>query len=112
MRDRLIELISQEQYMGGLEGKLADHLIANGVIVMPCKVGDAMYVVSRYYGGVWRIYECYVESFTVYNANMFMSLKSTDGWYNFGVNGCGIGKAVFLTREGAEKALEKMKGGE
>ena len=33
MRDRLIELISQVQYMGGLESRLADHLIANGVIV-------------------------------------------------------------------------------
>lgn len=40
MRDRLIELISKVQYMGGLEEKLADHLLANGVIVPPCKVGD------------------------------------------------------------------------
>lgn len=30
-RDRLIELISQIQYMGGLESRLADHLLANGV---------------------------------------------------------------------------------
>ena len=43
MRDRLIELISQVQYMGGLEGQLADHLLANGVIVPPCKVGDKVY---------------------------------------------------------------------
>ena len=43
MRDRLIELISQVQYMGGLEGKLADRLLAEGVIVPPCKVGDVVY---------------------------------------------------------------------
>lgn len=42
-RERLIELISQVQYMGGLEGKLADHLLSNGVIVPPCKVGQTVY---------------------------------------------------------------------
>jgi hypothetical protein len=29
--------------MGGLEGKLADHLLANGVIVPPCKTGTTLY---------------------------------------------------------------------
>ena len=32
-RDRLVELIRQVQYLGGLEEKLADHLIANGVAI-------------------------------------------------------------------------------
>lgn len=30
-REKLIELLSQVQYLGGLEEKIADHLIANGV---------------------------------------------------------------------------------
>ena len=30
-REKLIELVSQVQYLGGLEEKIADHLIANGV---------------------------------------------------------------------------------
>lgn len=47
MRDRLIELISQVQYMGGLEGKLADHLLAAGVIAPPCKVGDVVYHITN-----------------------------------------------------------------
>ena len=33
MREKLIELLSQVQYLGGLEEKIADHLIANGVTV-------------------------------------------------------------------------------
>ena len=38
MREKLIELISQIQYMGGLESRLAYHLIANGVrIPVLCK---------------------------------------------------------------------------
>ena len=32
-REKLIELLSQVQYLGGLEEKIADHLIANGVTV-------------------------------------------------------------------------------
>lgn len=37
-RERLIELIGQVQYLGGLELALADHLIANGVkIPVLCK---------------------------------------------------------------------------
>lgn len=34
MRDRLIKLIAEVQYMGGLEEKLADHLINNGVLAV------------------------------------------------------------------------------
>jgi hypothetical protein len=35
MRDKIIELISQVQYMGGLEVKLADYLISKGVTILP-----------------------------------------------------------------------------
>ena len=52
-REKLIELISQVQYLGGLEEKVADHLIANGVTVqkwipvterLPDKDGDYLVV--------------------------------------------------------------------
>lgn len=33
MREKLIELLREAQYLGGLEEKIADHLIANGVTV-------------------------------------------------------------------------------
>lgn len=43
-RDRLIELLNTD--MSGCDGdyaeELADYLIANGVIVPPCKVGDTL----------------------------------------------------------------------
>jgi hypothetical protein len=32
-REKLIELLREVQYLGGLEEKIADHLIANGVTV-------------------------------------------------------------------------------
>ena len=44
-RDRLIKLLNVD--MSGCEGdyaeEMADHLIKNGVIVLPCKVGDKVY---------------------------------------------------------------------
>ena len=33
VREKLIELLREVQYLGGLEEKIADHLIANGVTV-------------------------------------------------------------------------------
>ncbi len=50
MRDRLIELIKQAKKQTknancDIERNMifADHLLANGVIVPPCKVGDSVY---------------------------------------------------------------------
>lgn len=54
MRDRLIELIRQARKKtkdanSTLEREIifAEHLLANGVIVPPCKVGDTVYFVAR-----------------------------------------------------------------
>ena len=33
VREKLVELLRDVQYLGGLEEKIADHLIANGVTV-------------------------------------------------------------------------------
>jgi hypothetical protein len=47
MRDRLIELLQNapSDYAGNKGvGAIADHLLANGVIVPPCKVGDMLYL--------------------------------------------------------------------
>ena len=57
-RDRLIELLSNKQQYGiateeppeaiyTIENhQVADHLLANGVIVPPCNVGDMVYVIK------------------------------------------------------------------
>ena len=43
MRERLIELLRQEQSRDS--EVIADYLLSNGVIVPPCKVGDKVYVI-------------------------------------------------------------------
>ena len=50
-RDRLIDLIHDSDL--SLDSvRLADHLLANGVIVPPCKVGDSIYRVGN--GEIWE----------------------------------------------------------
>ena len=43
MRDRLIELLEEFLDLGYSSSHVADYLLANGVIVPPCKVGDMVY---------------------------------------------------------------------
>lgn len=127
MRDRLIELLKQIDFDYGEECVLAsedgykctpdlaeffaDKLLANGVIVPPCKVGDTVYVVSRYYTGTWEIFECKVDELTIYEKNIFIKLISVKGNFNFGYGAYSIGKSVFFTREQAEQALAGVANG-
>lgn len=54
MRDRLIELLLNVDYALDTDGRgardsaefIADYLLANGVIVPPCKLGDTVWYIS------------------------------------------------------------------
>ena len=119
MRDRLIELIDIE-YDGEpncllceeasdkcqkcehrWEYKLADHLIENGVIVPPCKVGDRLYQI--YEVANHRFISDFPETVEPYQ----VVYKNIMGNYS-GIPFEEIGKTVFLTKEEAE---QKLKGG-
>ena len=119
MRDRLIELISQIQYMGGLESSLADHLLANGVIVPPCKVGDTVYYINRSYHIELKkdtIYEAKVVRIVTTSLGTSLVIQMRGEW------GCiqqsnidcietpdvkDFYRTVFLTKEEAEQALKE-----
>lgn len=118
-RQRLVGLIRSgidkhestiENYVFPIWKFLADYLLDNGVIVPPVKVGTTVYVISRYYGGEWRIFECKVYDITIFESNMFIAMYGVNN-FCFSENIEQIGKAVFISREEAEKALEKLKGG-
>lgn len=98
-RERLIELLADV----GLThyDTIADHLLANGVIVPPCKVGQKVYF-AGFDSGV-----CLNGSLVSY------CLDAAHLWFNCHYD-CGLnywhpiedfGKTVFLTKEEAEKAL-------
>lgn len=116
MRDRLIELINQDNcpspYMcderckySHLEqcigDRLADHLIANGVILPPCKVGDTVYFIPKYITD-W-IHDD-VEYIKI-TKDRFI-IKTVADWY---FDEEDFGKTVFLTKEQAEQKLKEMR---
>ena len=76
------------------------------VLILPCKVGDMAYWVHT---GV--ITGCHVYRIQVNRKWTFVFLKSTISHGGFRTDAC-LGKTVFLSREEAEKALQKMEGKE
>lgn len=106
MRDKLIALISGSSdekleipYISdGGATALADYLIANGIIVPPCKIGDTVYFIHQgcVLSGVVQSYENghYVEAWVA-------SCR-----LNFDI----LNKSVFLTQEEAEAELERRNG--
>lgn len=126
-RERLIELLDIIIQPGEKTlGDIADYLIANGVIVLPCKVGDIVWKIED----VWYLddkktwthhYEKEVLEFMV--RSMSISCNSKGVWtkkiricqvkngetidHQRNIEFEEIGKTVFLTREEAEKALKK-----
>jgi hypothetical protein len=105
MRERLIELISQVQYMGGLECQLADYLLKNGVIVPPCKVGQTVYVLGQT-GHTPTVLKGTVDQF-IFNKNSPHIDIGFDNSFAWDYRAEDFGKTVFFTREEAEKALER-----
>lgn len=106
MRERLIELIEEVVTIHGsvYSENIADYLIANGVIVPPCKVGQVVY---RIYWD-FLIDKCKVSALTQKSDESF-KIRVTSGINRsvFEVTPDRLGKTVFLTREEAEKALKE-----
>lgn len=96
-RARLIELlkaIGHENCFGSIE-KITDYLLANGVIVPPCKVGDTVYILRN--GEIHRNHICQIHISQTYAQTFFSCYGEKIGVEQFG-------KTVFLTREEAEQA--------
>lgn len=94
--------------------KLAEADRDGRLVVLPCKVGDKLWVIGR--DNVPR--EMALEAPDIRTVctdedNLCMSTcnRKPDGFcaYRLRNDGASIGKTVFLTREEAEKALEAMK---
>lgn len=126
MRDRLVELIKQANKKCGstekcedcsacdtgdepddcLKYNIADHLLANGVIVPPCTVGDTVYMILP--GG--KIHEKKVFAVTTTaGLSSYYEIRTSafilcEGALVF--KDSDIGTIVFLTREEAEQALK------
>lgn len=111
IRERLIDLLEQadgqvNNDIPSLE-MIADYLIANGVIVPPCKMGDKIYMLvtrktTRFdfpNGKMKKVisHHTFIKETTLTKSNFFNVIES-------------FGKTVFLTKEQAEQKLKELNG--
>lgn len=85
--------------------KLADYLLANGVIVPPCKVGDRVYTTYHCSVSSYQVIELVMNDFLwakLYNPDYSTEYKTELVCLDFSFN-----EFVFLTREEAEQALKE-----
>lgn len=87
---------------------LADYLLANGVIVPPCKVGDTVYyltiVDTEKELNVTEIFEGVVHAVCFDGKLIWFSATYANGLFYYH-NSNDFGKTVFLSLEEAEKSL-------
>lgn len=109
MRDRLIELIKQAKKQTknancDIERNMifADYLLANGVIVPPCKVGDKVYCIVE---GFDVVMDGHIRQFIVAEG-IFVDCVIR-GYFSQVFHSSKIGEKVFLTREEAEAKLKE-----
>ena len=86
------------------------------VVVLPCKVGDTVWVTGRdNVPREMRLENPDIRTVCTDEDNLCMATcnRKPDGFcaYRLRNDGTDIGKTVFLTREEAEKALEEMEDG-
>ena len=118
MRDRLVELLKDVKFnpfdQFNIErnlNRIIDVLLANGVIVLPCKVGDVVYFVHEVCDENAEEYLDIsvgeVVSFSIQKEGLWMYCRYEDGLTYWHLVDDEFGKTVFLTREEAEAKLKE-----
>lgn len=86
---------------------------AGRLVVLPCKVGDTLWVTRNPWTGelLKKPLDAYVNGMKMYSHGLYVNLlfdtRKINGTRDYEINH--IGKTIFLTRKEAEKALEGMK---
>ena len=106
-KDRLVELLDKLGEnkvtfpIDSFNSALSDYLLANGVIVPPCKVGDKVYRIStKPHSRMKYIQETTISRIAIDNEGIWLFCTCNP------IAKCVFGKTVFLSREEAEEALK------
>jgi hypothetical protein len=114
MRNRLIELLKKaDEYASGVctdydeaQEVCADYLLAEGVIVPPCFIGQEIWHTTKHYDGRIEIRKGKVSMLQQKNDKSWkIRITVNSSVWDFTPNE--IGTQYFLTREEAEKSLER-----
>lgn len=118
MKERLIQMLQEAEGQAAYYDKndmydmIADYLLDNGVIVLPCKIGDTVWFKSKWQSCIepYEITNLMLsqnkkgEWTRKYTAYLLQSEKTMDVAIRFTFDD--VGKTVSLTREAAEEALK------
>lgn len=124
-RERLVELLNEATFGVNVHtladhlsretiDRVAEYLMANNVVVLPCKVGDTVYYINEYsdiYLCKDTIYEAKVARMVITKNNeisLVIHIKDESGLTEY-PNVKNFGKTVFLSREDAENVLKERK---
>jgi hypothetical protein len=80
---------------------------SENVIELPCKVGDSVWCIYNY----TKPKEFQIAILTMSKNHYSFTIETKDGIYKHYCDKEAVGKWVFFTKEEAEEALAKMKGG-
>lgn len=110
-KERLVELIDQctIDYDMPSSEQIADYLLANGVVVPPCKVRDVVYRVTSEWNSIKKRYESFISEEGIAHVNvsyLFITSQSNVFGEEY------IGHKIFLSREEAEAKLRESKRNE
>ena len=107
-KERLVELLKNKPYGFSTYEEFADYLLANGVIVLPFKIGQTLYDISEFYVGAFcpEIYELKSDSVTIEKVDEQCFVILYDGCY---IHCNDIGETILFSREEAEAKLKEMK---
>ena len=109
MRDRLIELVKQVPYGVSVGAKfeqhfcekIADHLLANGVIVPPVKVGQTVWCILNR----TKPQKFQITIVTMSEKHYSFVIEAHKGVYKHYCDQDSVGRVVFFTEQEAERAL-------
>lgn len=114
-RDRLMKILQNQGRDGGfcLDGLyensdiIADYLIENGIIVLPCKANSKCFVINNFLKDADKIISGTIVGFGIYKDGMTMYISYTNEPISDERLISDFGKNVFLTYEKAEKTLKE-----
>ena len=121
-RERLIELLKEKQDYGIVlkenqmddrynytkeisNVSVADYLLENGVVTLPCKLYDTVYLIVK---GKAEVFEAKVRRFSInHKCELIIVIEhQEDGWFKSGnYKWSSFGKWVFLNKKEGENAL-------
>ena len=114
-RERLIELLTESVYENVYPEdpydrcdveyeKIADYLLANGVIIPPCKVGDTVWLIPTYNGKPYcGVCVDKVQMIGITSRGVHIKARNHHDHNKMYM----LGKSIFLTKEEAEQALKE-----